>query len=1124
MKRGFRALWALVRVAFVFALALTIVADLYCELVGVPPVARDTVEGLVANHGWRARLQRVKFGLVRGLVAEGVILSTDDRPGSRLLEAEEVRVSLSLQSLLHGNLLPCRVAVSNGSIRVPCFAGTELGGTLLGVQDVSGRFYCGDRTFSVTRLSGTVEGLRLDLSGELALSESAAADGTGKGANLAEALRRFVQEHRSEVETVLARVRSLHLSEGNAFLDLRLDGTLSDLTQARIAGRVRVNDAVVRGSVVSRLLATFRYADGEWRFQNVTVLTDRDGLVEAEVAFWPRDRQVEGRVRGTLPLSVARTWAGSGQIWFPSELDSEQPVQFTAVLQRSPWRLRDWKADITCRATACRFRELWIRSAAAKFTYGGGRLDADAVELNAGRSGAERLAGRATWWLDEKRVAGQFRGTCSLLKLGAQVGLIPPSLAGDMKLNFAPAEVEFTLEPSPYDWLEWRGCGNVRVPGGSIGAYRAGNLAGAVNLENGLLKVDNLALDWGDAPGAGGIVGAVAVDLREFSARDTVAVTFQAGIREAAPGPVAPVVGVPDEGVLSCSGSLVIRPGARRLQGKVAGRLQPLRAYEALRRPLSLPVVAQFSDIQQSGPPPVFSLDLPDTPWTLEGWELRGQVSGQDLAYRALRFTRCFGSIEVNSERVLFRGLTGEAEDGTRVMLDLGVDFNPVCLSISGTYVGDPRHIVEFIYDDEGQRVYLAIWDDFHWQQASPPELTVDEFRIGVWPGKGNWALKMRGRFDVVNAVYRGVSADRIEMAVSLDLPQRVTLNDIRMTRGKDEMRGQLRIQIEGLTTYEFDIDGVLDPKELLRAVEPGMEKRLADFDFAPGTRISCKGSLFHSREPMLRLSGTLTAPTMTYRKLRIDDLQGDWQVAESTVRWNVNKGTLHGGRFATRGYFDTASGAGVLAVDAAGVDLRRLAEDFQIEATDTDRVTEGKLTGHCQVQILDGWAGQPLQLTGNGHALISEGNLWNIPFLFQLGQVLDLTMLSRLSRGKVGGIGKISILDADLEFKGRKLLVPQMRTDGTLLSLSGNGEYNWQTGAINMNVKGETLRQLGVLSLALLPLSWVFDAELTGTLESHQWHMKTALQRAFTGKDAPEAPAGEVAPPTQNDVPPPQP
>ena len=74
------------------------------------------------------------------------------------------------------------------------------------------------------------------------------------------------------------------------------------------------------------------------------------------------------------------------------------------------------------------------------------------------------------------------------------------------------------------------------------------------------------------------------------------------------------------------------------------------------------------------------------------------------------------------------------------------------------------------------------------------------------------------------------------------------------------------------------------------------------------------------------------------------------------------------------------------------------------------------------------------------------------------------------------------------------------------------------------MNVKGETLRQLGVLSLALLPLSWVFDAELTGTLESHQWHMKTALQRAFTGKDAPEAPAGEVAPPTQNDVPPPQP
>ena len=173
---------------------------------------------------------------------------------------------------------------------------------------------------------------------------------------------------------------------------------------------------------------------------------------------------------------------------------------------------------------------------------------------------------------------------------------------------------------------EWRGCGSVRLPGGQFGRYRAGNLAGAVSLEGGVLNVGNLALDWG-APGAGGVAGTATVDFTGLSAQDTVAVTFQAGLREGAAGSAMPAVAPPGEGIMNCAGTLVVRPGAQRLQGKISGRLHPLRVYEALRGPLCLPAVAALSDIQALGPAPEFALELPDTPWTLEGWELRGQVS-----------------------------------------------------------------------------------------------------------------------------------------------------------------------------------------------------------------------------------------------------------------------------------------------------------------------------------------------------------------------------------------------------------------------------------------------------------------------------------------------------------------
>jgi hypothetical protein len=116
------------------------------------------------------------------------------------------------------------------------------------------------------------------------------------------------------------------------------------------------------------------------------------------------------------------------------------------------------------------------------------------------------------------------------------------------------------------------------------------------------------------------------------------------------------------------------------------------------------------------------------------------------------------------------------------------------------------------------------------------------------------------------------------------------------------------------------------------------------------------------------------------------------------------------------------------------------------------------------------------------------------------LGRLLDMTMLNRLTGGRLSSLGTITRLDADLDFNGDRLLVPNLKTDGTIVSLRGSGEYSWESSRLFFQVTGHTLSKVGILSFALRPLSWVFNAELTGTTDDYKWRMVTAFEKALSG------------------------
>ena len=156
-----------------------------------------------------------------------------------------------------------------------------------------------------------------------------------------------------------------------------------------------------------------------------------------------------------------------------------------------------------------------------------------------------------------------------------------------------------------------------------------------------------------------------------------------------------------------------------------------------------------------------------------------------------------------------------------------------------------------------------------------------------------------------------------------------------------------------------------------------------------------------------------------------------------------------------------------------------------------------GKVDLELNLNFRHKWAGHPYYVTGNGRLSMREADLWQVPVVSGLGKFLSLTTFNLF--GSVD-LGKISEVDADLSFAGTRLVIEDMSTNGTIIALSGYGEYSWELDQIHFVASGEALRNMGLLSWLFKPLSWAFDAELTGTLRKNEWRTRTALRKIFLG------------------------
>jgi hypothetical protein len=157
-----------------------------------------------------------------------------------------------------------------------------------------------------------------------------------------------------------------------------------------------------------------------------------------------------------------------------------------------------------------------------------------------------------------------------------------------------------------------------------------------------------------------------------------------------------------------------------------------------------------------------------------------------------------------------------------------------------------------------------------------------------------------------------------------------------------------------------------------------------------------------------------------------------------------------------------------------------------------------GTLAGSVNVRFKPGETGT--LVNGNGHVQLRDGLLWTVPLLSEFMRLLDKWI-------PAGDLAKISELDASLSFDGDSVSTDDLRTNGTLVALTGEGSYKWATREPDFVVRAEPLKsffgsfrlQLPVISDLLGgTVNILMERRLTGTIDEPKWQ---SLTNVFTDK-----------------------
>jgi hypothetical protein len=1069
-----------VGILFVVAvLAILVSFDLYCEVQGLPGWATDMVRAELSRRGVRGEFREIRAGLLTSIVVEDAALSTSRQGIEFTLQADQIRARLGYHALLSRQPFLQTLDISGGSLHCDS---PDRDAVLPYIGDLQADLRPRAGGAYAINMRGLFEGVSLRLSGRIRNAEAL----WGPQPEPSDEAQRLPEL----LETITTTFRQCRFGSGDATLEATVDLDAEDWQEYAVMGNWNIANLMFRGMLAQTCKGQFTVSPRQSVFRDVTVRLNRDEYVVGKVVLEPAKRRFWAEGEGRTTLGTVYHLAGSDHPEWVRRFGLTTPVGFKTVFHPAPWdNSAKWHVELACEADGFALRDLPVRrfQARAEIVDRIVRIPSFTWDVSGEQTG-EKVDGSATIWPVDGEFALELEGAVDWRLRSRQLGFRLPPPVMRLDTGAAPPRFRLALDRSPYAVDQWHGSASLRADQLAYGRVRGGAMEADIRFGGETVRVDSFRLAFG-LPGTS-LSGDLDI-LLPAAEQPRLQIGYDLAVRQNLP-PAPPELA-------AFTGSVVWDAVAETLAVQGEGTAAPDRAIRAL----GLPEEEHVSLVKCAGPPLRIRFSLPATGDNLRDWRIKADVEGEDVIYDDLRFKEVATTMDISPREISLNSLRGRTVADDVFRLNLAIAFRPLTVRVTdGDLRGDPRLVATFIEDRGAQQNYRRIWQGLEWDTAHLPHFQLPS--LSYRQQNRNWRLEMRATGEAEEVTFQGVSVQNLTLGARLDLPGTIEVNHIRLAVDGTVLKGEVKVLTDGVPRCDLHIateEGGCDPRMVLRLANPEIDEYLGTMEFSPDSAVTCNGSFLLAREPRLNLTGTLRAPSWQWSKVKLADVTAEWGVRDSEIRWDIERASFCQGTVASTGTYDTVRRAGVLAVELNGASLNAIVADFGTGQTTPEHDPKVALSG--RVHFLREWAGRPVQLTGGGQLDVTEGDLWRVPVLSQLGALLDLPLLHRISRGNATGLGQISALRADLIFDGERVSVPHFFTDGTVISLSGTGEYSWRTDRLEFDVVGEAFRQMGgLVSFVTSPISWVFNARLSGTSKEYRWRMNNALKRALLGEE----------------------
>lgn len=1084
------------RMVLAFAVAI-ICADLLLETFGLPDSTVKWLCGLSRHCNVFLKVSQVRCGVLRGLVLDDVSIKIDTAAGRESIELDELSLRLSLLDLFNGFAWIENMRTSNVRIIHYDDAGERL--YMSDIEHVTLAFDASGH--GRIDFTSKFNGIEIRTAAEVFNADKMSFDSKGSGAVYCRNKELCIL-----LEKVSASLKKCDFGSDDAFMDLSVSLDCIDLGNMGLDGHFTLGDAVFSGVLVSKLRGKLGIKEGVFSLNDVLWILGRNETLRASAEYDIKGKTLLVNASGQVIPSTVIQLAGIEHSGLDALMKISSPVHFAGSLPRTSLDLKQMRPSVKCEFGEMSLDGLGITKGIVEAECVDGRIIFNTIDILFNPAGTEFLRGSASFSPNAGTMSFDARGKADCRRFCHELGLSVPE--GCLQMFDRTTEFTVKLDESPFNPVKWKAHAKLSHPQMTFNDWALHRISTEFALDNGKLTLlsGTFAMD-ADAEPVAYFSGNVDLNwwldhdrdkTENLSISKPIEVRHTIKLLADADGKL--------EDAVDWRGCVKINPenGQVALDGKGNGFFDRFVKYYMPGN--SNNDIDVWGAFYSGGTPAEFSAVTPWIDLKSGLWSVSGTIEAQGGGFSTFAIKEGICDYKVTQDAALFKNLRGITAEGYKVSLDMEFAYAPFTCELRNIRLeGDPEIAVAFIFSNEAKNIYKRIWHDVAWTKENPPLIQIPSLKYQSGGMDSAWTLDITGTLEAKNVRYAALDISEVHLGINLALPYSLNISPANIKVDKGTMNGECSLSFGNSPQCVFSVNettGIIDPGKLLTAINPQWTKTIGKLEFGEKSRLTCKGAFYLDGPSELQMSGTITSPHCGFRNMTADDVEASWGYENNRVQWNVVKAKFMDGDLKTTGIYDVGTDAGDLLVICNKMSWAQFAQLI----SGTENVSDlaampGVLSGNCRLSFYRNWAGRPYHVEGGGRLSLREADIWRVPLMKQLGYMLELTTFKWLvgKKSEDGGFGKITEIDADLLFQGTRLSVPNFSSNGTIIALSGNGEYSWETDKLYFLVSGEALKEISVLSFLLKPLSWAFQAELTGTRKSNKWKMRTALRKVFS-------------------------